>query len=264
MSAANAIVDDDAGGPITSQTIMLSSLSELMSQLKADATPADYRTAVVEDNVLGKSTDGARQWAFRQMRRFYQLDPEQTLFRALRDLWAAEVAGQPLLALLCALARDPVLRSTTGVILEAQQGATVRTTDIEAAIEGCHPGRYAPSTLKTTAQNASSSWAQSGHLSSVKATEKIRSQATSTPPTAAYALLLGHLEGHRGQALLATRWARLLDVSPTGVAELAAIAAQQGFVEMRQGGGVIEVGFRHLLRPKATEEAARGEQGQLL
>ena len=40
------------------------------------------------------------------------LDRRSVLFRGLRDLWDADEAAQPLLALLCSLARDPLLRAT--------------------------------------------------------------------------------------------------------------------------------------------------------
>ena len=55
----------------------------------------------MDENVLGKATTSGREWAFRQLRRFYALDPQSLLFRALRDLWEYDPEGQPLLALLC-------------------------------------------------------------------------------------------------------------------------------------------------------------------
>src|SRR5689334_22686939 len=100
---------DRSGGPSTSQTIMVSSLSALVQLLPSDSPADSYRTAVIDENVLGKRTAGAREWAFRQLRRFYALDPASLLFRALRDLWPDSPPDQPLLAMLCAMARDPVL-----------------------------------------------------------------------------------------------------------------------------------------------------------
>ena len=91
---------DVPGGPSTSQTIMVSSLQRLLAELPPDAPPSSYRTAVMEENVLGKQTVSGREWAFRQLRRFYALNPQSLLFRALRDLWEHGKADQPLLALL--------------------------------------------------------------------------------------------------------------------------------------------------------------------
>jgi hypothetical protein len=82
---------DVPGGPSTSQTIMVSSLGRLLGLLPADAPTDAYRAAIQNENVLGKKTAGAREWAFRQLRRFYVLDPHSVLFRALREVASAEV-----------------------------------------------------------------------------------------------------------------------------------------------------------------------------
>ena len=53
----------------------------------------------------------------------------------------------------------------------------------------------------------------------------------------------------RGQGLFETPWAKLLDQPVSHLLDLAAFAAQQGMLEFRRAGGVIDVGFRQLLRP---------------
>lgn len=247
--AEEIVPGDVPGGPSTSQTIMVASLQRLLSLVPASAAPADYRSAIMDENVLGKQTVSGREWAFRQLRRFYGLDPRLLLFRALRDLWLADVGGQPLLALLCALARDPVLRASATVVVEAEYGAEVRTIDFDTAIEEAFPGAYSDTTRRTTAQKLASSWQQSGHLLAETPTRKCRSSAKCTSPDVAYALLLGHLQGVRGQALFDTLWARVLDQPTSRVFDLAATASQQGMLELRHSGGVTEVGFRELLRP---------------
>jgi hypothetical protein len=133
---------DMSGGPSTSQTIMVGSLQRLLAQLPPDSSPAAYREAVTKLNVLGKETASGREWAFRQLRRFYALDPGSLLFRGLRDLWNHDNPGQPLLALLCALARDPVLRASAVVILHSEPGELVTSSNFEAAIEEKFPGAY--------------------------------------------------------------------------------------------------------------------------
>ncbi|HLN06077.1 MAG TPA: hypothetical protein VK217_07355, partial [Acidimicrobiales bacterium] len=78
---------------------------------------------------------------------------------------------------------------------------------------------------------------------------KVRTRAHSTSAATAYALMLGYLQGGRGQTLFGTLWVRVLDQAPSHLLDLAAAASQQGMLELRQAGGVIEVGFRQLLRP---------------
>ncbi len=248
--ATSEIVRGDMpGGPSTSQTIMVPSLQRLLSELPPDAPPEAYRAAVREGNVLGKETASGREWAFRQLRRFYALDPQSLLFRALRDLWDHDADGQPLLALLCALARDPVLRASAAVVLESGPGEVVTTSDFEEAIEDKFPGAYKENTRRTAAGNVASSWDQAGHLRQEKRGSKVRTRVHATPASTAYALMLGYLQGSRGQALFETLWARVLDQPTSHVTDLTATASQVGMLELRHGGGVVEITFNQLLRP---------------
>jgi hypothetical protein len=201
------------------------------------------------ENVLGKQTVSGREWAFRQLRRFYALNPRSLLFRALRDLWEHDEAGQPLLALLCALARDSVLRASAAVITAVEPGEVVTSADFEAAIEAKFPSAYKEITRRTTAQKVASSWEQSGHLHQEKPGSKIRTTVYPTAADAAYALMLGHLEGARGQALFKTLWTRVLDQPVSHLLDLAASASQEGLLEFRSAGDVVEVTFHQLLRP---------------
>ncbi len=249
-TASDEIVSGDVpGGPSTSQTIMVSSLQRLLAELHADAPPSAYRAAVIDENVLAKATASGRQWAFRQLRRFYALDPHSLLFRALRDLWEHDPDGQPLLALLCALARDPVLRASAAVIIGSDPGETITTSDFEAAIENRFPGAYKENTRHTTAQKVASSWGQAGHLHQEKPGSKVRTRAYPTPAATAYALMLGYLQGARGQALFSTPWAQVLDQPVSHLTDLAATASQAGMLELRHAGGVVEITFHALLRP---------------
>lgn len=249
LGSTEIVSGDVPGGPSTSQTIMVSSLHRLFAEVPPDAAPVAYRTAVMEENVLGKETTSGREWAFRQLRRFYALNPRCLLFRALRDLWEDEKTGQPLLAVLCALARDPVLRASAEVIITSDPGDEITSGDFEAAIEEKFPGAYKANTRHTTAQKVASSWDQSGHILQEKVGSKVRTRVHPTPAATAYALMLGHLQGMRGQALFGTLWARVLDQPVSHLMDLAATASQAGILEFRHAGGVVEVTFHELLRP---------------
>lgn len=248
MAGSEIVTGNVPGGPSTSQTIMVSSLQRLLGCLPPNSLPASYRAAVMDENVLGKQTVSGREWAFRQLRRFYALDPRSLLFRALRDLWEHDKTGQPLLALLCALARDPVLRASAGLIIASEPGQTVTSADFEAAIEAKFPNAYKEITRRTTAQKVASSWGQAGHLHQEKPGSKIRTRVCPTSADVAYALMLGHLEGARGQALFKTLWARVLDQPVSHLIDLAVSASQEGLLEFRSAGDVVEVTFNQLLR----------------
>ena len=85
--------------------------------------------------------------------RRYVLDSGLPMFRALRDLWDHNPQGQPLLALSCAIARDPSLRTTAEVILDAPAGSTVTSEMLARAVEQQNPGRLMTSTLAKIGRN---------------------------------------------------------------------------------------------------------------
>lgn len=228
-----------------SRTLMLPELQRLFAVLPPDASVEAYRSAVIDDNALLKGTVGTRKETWRRLRELYALDVNVSLFRALRALWDADVAAQPMLALLAALARDPTLRVTAEPLLTSTQLEVVSASVLSEAIRSAWPARYGPRSLINLGRNTASTWTQSGHLRG--RTNKRRSQALATPVSAAFALLIGHLCGHRGDALLTTLWTRALDVPANEVRALAFEASRQGWMEYRAAGGVTEVGFQHLL-----------------
>lgn len=248
----SGIIDADVRkSAITSCSIGVAELARLLSVVPPDGDVEDYERAVVDDNVLGLATESGRRWRFRTLRRLYLLRREAVLFRALRDLWDSDEAAQPLLAGLMAMATDTVFRATAETIVATAVGEAVSSATFCEPIERRFPGVYAASTLQTIASKAYVSWAMTGHLTdaAMRARSRQRVLAHCSPSNVAYALMLGHLQGHRGEALLDTGWVQVLDRAPSEVAQLAAVAAQQGMLEYRSAGGVLDVGFRELLRP---------------
>ncbi len=233
-------------GAHSSRTMMLAELRLLLAACPQSASLEEYRSAIIEENVLLKKTVATRKASFRWMRELYAFDRKTLLFRALRDLWDEDTQAQPLLALLSAVARDPLLRSTAERILAIPVGETVTHEMMMDAVNVSFPDRYSPKTLKSTGQNIISSWQQAGLLSGKL--HKVRVKAQSLPASVAYALLLGYLSDARGEALFRALWCRLLDAPLHILHELALAASQRGWIEYRHMGDVTEVGFRHLLR----------------
>ena len=124
-----------------------------------------------------------------------------------------------------------------------------RTRDLADAVARVYPDVYNEPTLAKIGRNTFSSWEQTGHLEPGAKHEKLRRRPVCTPSTTAYALLLGHLEGVRGEALFDTFWARVLDQPRSHLFELAAVASQRSLIDFRRSGGITEVGFTELLRP---------------
>lgn len=234
-----------SGGTHTSRTMMLAELAALLAATPATASAGELRDAIIELNVLGKNTLSGRKRAHRYLRELYALDPQALSFRALRDLWNAEPKARPLLALLCALARDPLMRATAPAVLGLPDGAPLSSAELASAVLASYP-TYSDAVAAKIGRNAASSWTQSGHL--IGRANKKRAIASPSPAAVAYALLIGHTEGRRGQMLFETLWCEACDRPAETMIEYARRASQRGLLEFRHGGGVTEVGFRMLLR----------------
>ena len=122
--------------------MMLRELSELFETVPADATADDYGTAIVEENALGKRTWATRRSSRQRLNEMYGLDPRLPLFRVLRRLWEADSGGRPLLALLCVLARDPLLRLTAGNMLSLVEGQDLPRVALATAIRAAVGSRF--------------------------------------------------------------------------------------------------------------------------
>lgn len=236
---------DNPVGTHGSRTIMLVELRALLGACPPSAMLETYRAAVVDENVLLKKTAAGRRAVFRAVRELYALSPDILIFHALRDLWDVDPDAQPLLALLCAVARDPILRATAKGVVEAEPGAVITRAMLAQMVREAFPGRYGAGFLDHIGGNVASSWQQAGHLTGRNT--KVRARAASRPTAVAYALLLGYLCGGSGEGLLDTTWSRLLDAPVHILHDQALVAGQHGWLDYRRAGGVTDVQFRHLL-----------------
>jgi len=238
-----------SGGATTSHTIVVPALQQLLDSAGVDAASADYDRAVLVDNVLAKDTVESRRRTLRYLRELYLLRRDALLFRSLGDLWNDDPAGQPLLAGLCALARDPVFRASGSAIFSSEPGDEVTSIDLGEAVSKAFPASYSDATIAKIGRNTSSSWEQTGHLESMARRTKVRRRAVCTASTTAYALMLGRLEGVEGPALFDTVWSRALDRPRAHLLDLAVAASQRSLIDFRHSGGITEVKFSELLRP---------------
>lgn len=228
----------EPGGVHLSKTMMLAELSTVM-QMSGAGSRAATASAILDQNILAKPTGSARKLALSRLNTLFGIAEPLPLQSVMLELWRRSTAGHPLLALLCALAREPLLRESAVAILGAPEGTAVRWPDIAAVITQHHSGRYSPKMLKSLAQNCASSWTQSGHLHGKVA--KRRARAEPSPEAAAYAAFLGSLAGFGGPALLASPWMQVLDRAEPEVIALLRRAEAQGLLQIRAGGGVVQI-----------------------
>src|ERR1022692_1109528 len=141
-----------------SRTMMLQELRAVLDTVPGNSGAADYRAAILQQNVLGKTTDSTRRESLRRLRELYALDEATPIFGLLRKLHAIDSESLPLLAIQVAWARDPLLRATTPPVMDASEGERVETASLAQAFEAVFPNHYSELSRNQTARHAASSW----------------------------------------------------------------------------------------------------------
>ena len=235
-------VDIDAGfregprGTHSSRTLMR---VELERVLRSGAVGEEVDRLVLEENLLEKATTSGRSLTLQRLRELYAFDEALPLYRVLRELWRLDSKSLPLLALLAALARDPLLRATAPTILELSAGSEVNRTAVKAALATAVGSRMSEATLDKVVRNALSSWAQSGHLSG--RTFKVRTKVFASPSAMAFAIWLAQAAGWKGQEILESGWVKVLDCDSVERSALLERTRAAGLVQVRQLGATLEI-----------------------
>jgi hypothetical protein len=240
-----------SGGAHSARTMMLADLTALLSSAPAHAKRDNFNKFIVEENCLGKKTTSNRWLTARHLADLYGLDEGVTVFRLLRFFWNADPSARPVLALLCSNARDTFLRLSAKKVLEMKPGETVTSTDFVSFFNHELPGRFSEAMTLSLAQNVGATWTQAGFFTG-KIT-KVRTRPVVTPAVAAYALCLGYLCGLRGQVLLESFWATLLDINRNQVVALAQEAAKRAWLDFKSAGNIFEINFHQLLTSKEIQ-----------
>ncbi|MFN3625448.1 MAG: hypothetical protein ACK4TP_15460 [Hyphomicrobium sp.] len=238
-------------GTHTSRTIMLAELEAVLDAVPEAGKRTDYAAAIIEGNCLSKATAATRRLSNQRLGEIYGLDPDLPLFRVLRRLWALDPGSHPLLALLAAIARDPLLAATWPAVVSLAPGAELQREPMKASLRASVGDRLNESILEKVCRNAASSWTQSGHLEG--RTLKKRRLVRATPAAVAFSLYLAYAAGYRGADLFSSGWLQLLDCDPGQARQLALEAKRIGLVDLRMAGDVVELNVARL-----DPTAARG------
>jgi hypothetical protein len=233
-----------SGGVHTSRTMMLDELRSTLASVPVSADHSTYLSAIIEDNCARKSTAATRKLTASRLSDLYALDNKVPMFRALRSLWDVSTEGQPLLALLIALSRDPRLLMTAPVIIAIHEGSELHREPMTATLRAADGGRLSPSILDKVVRNAASSWSQAGHL--VGRTFKKRYRVDATPAVASLAAYLAWHAGLRGTEIFRSGWFQVIDASPTKARALLLEAKQIGLIDLRIAGDVITMSFERI------------------
>ncbi len=240
-------------GAHTSRTIMTAEIGQLIEACPEDTQKREYANAIEDGNILGKSTASTRHLTFQRLSEIYGLDPSISIFRHFRAFWKLENKAGPILAVIIALARDPLLRATARPVLETHTGQDVSKQDVKNSLDKDSRDRLNPDSLDKVLRNALSSWTQSGHLTG--RSRKIRTRSRASPVSTVFALLLGYFLGLRGPSLFDSLFARTLDLPASELMRLAVEANGMGLVFFKQLGGIFEVSFDGILTSREKELA---------
>ncbi len=233
-----------ARGAHSSRTLMLADLCVVIAAAASTATHEQYIEAVVEANCLGKTTASNRRLSAQRLSELYILDPTVALFRVFRRLWDLDIGAHGLLALLLALARDPLLRATAPPVIGLAAGEELQRDTIRTALQRVAGDRFNADVLDKVVRNTASSWAQSGHLTG--RTFKRRCLVQPTVHGATFALYLAYLAGFRGPGLFASGWFRVLDCLPARARDLAFEAKRAGLLDLRIAADVVDLNLERL------------------
>lgn len=233
-----------AGGSHISRTMMLQELNAVLAVTPQGSCAADYREAILQRNVLGKTTDSTRQKSLRHLRELYALDDATPIFGLLRRLHAIDAGSLPQLAVQVAWARDPLLRATTPPVMDASEGERVETASLAQALEAELPDQYSELNRNKIARNAASTWTQSGYLAG--RAKKTRQRIKPRVAAVAMAFFIGDIAGYRGATIFSNPWCRLLDLAPDRARAMGFEAHRAGLIDLRVVGEVVELSFPFL------------------
>jgi hypothetical protein len=244
LAATDIGFKSGAKGTHSSRTLMLADLVSVMNATTAEAQRPQYVTAITESNCLGKPTASTRRLSAQRLSELFGLDPSITLFRVFRRLWDSDTKGRELLALLMAIARDPLLAASAGPILCLPIGTEFQREPVRSALRNLTGDRFNPSILDKVLRNVASSWTQTGHLSG--RTFKKREKVDASVRPAVFALYLAYTAGFRGAPIFTSGWFAALDSSPGRARELVLDAKRIGLIDVRIAEDVVDVSLERL------------------
>lgn len=234
-----------SGGIHLKRSMMSSELAILLDYSDHLQNPTDYEKVIIEDNILKKSTTSGRNATFKYLREHYTFSQSDNLFLVLRRMTKYDPSTIPLMACLYSIHRDTIFRCSADYIFLLRPGMTITSQNIADFLNPIIGDRYSFNTLRSLSQNIGASWTQSGHL--VGKVKKTRSKVKTTWSVAAFAFVIGFLNGHRGTGLFDTIWTRVLDVERQELEDLAFQASRHGVFDFKASGDVIEFDFGKLL-----------------
>ena len=231
---------------------MLDDLTEVFESCGGNPSKEDVHRAVDAENCLGKPSRQSRSLAARHLVKLYGFDEGKPAYRAMAYLWNRDIEARPAIAFLNAYVRDAVLRLGTPFLQRLPDGAPYQRRMLEEFIESVSAERFSDTTKTAVAQRLAGTWTQAGYL--IGKSKKRRQRLRPSPGAVVMATLLSYITGQRGLLTFESEYVKLLDCSSATAIELAKIAAQRGWMDIKHIGSVVEVAFPRLLTSEELEK----------
>ena len=215
-----------------------------LSLIASRGVTGGVEKSVLEDNILGKSSSSGRSLTLQRLKELYSFDPTTPIFRVFAALCERDPAALPQLALLMAIARDPLLRASARSVLGLAPGSQLMRDAMRGAIASAVGDRMNEAVLDKVVRNAASSWTKTGHL--VGRTIKRRARVRANQTAFVFALWLAHKAGFGGSELFDNGWVAALDLDPRSARTLAERAHAAGLITFRTIGDAFEFDFTRL------------------
>lgn len=225
-----------ARGTHSSRTAMFDELAQLVA---GPGLLGDIRKSVLDENILGKSSASGRVLSLQRLSELYSFNRSEAIFRVFSGLCALEPTAASQLAILMAVARDPLLRASARPVLGLATGSQLMRDSVKSAIASVVGNRMNPAVLDKVVRNVASSWTKSGHLAGRTIKRRIHIRANQT--ALAFALWLAQKAGVAGADTFDNGWIRVLDLEPGSAQRLAERAHAAGLIVYRQIGQHFEL-----------------------
>ncbi|MCB1192725.1 MAG: hypothetical protein H7A23_06760 [Leptospiraceae bacterium] len=165
--------------------------------------------------------------------------------------WNCDTDGRRLLAFLLAYFRDFYVRISIPFILDIPYGEIL---SVEYLIEKLRYKTYeniTEKTLQSLVRNLRSTFSQSGHLTGK--VKKTRINPSLSSGAISFALLLGYLEGMRGELLFQSEYMKSIECSPERGYNFAYDASSRGWLDFKKAGNIVEVSFSNFTKQKRNK-----------
>jgi hypothetical protein len=228
----------------------------LLHAAPPDATQAELRALVLDENVTGKRTAASRNKVWGQLKQNYALDPSAPEYRALIAglATASSPSERGLLAFLMLARSDRLFREVTLESVSphlARVGTPIRADEVQVALDRIVGAKrqWSEETRVTARQHVLSALKDFGVVQG--GTRKKTARLYPGAQVTLFAARLAHLEGLSPRQVLTSAWFRLLGLDSEGAWNLLHAAASAGVLRCRRQADVIELELPPLPAPPA-------------